>query len=304
MTRLAIVGFGKIANDEHLPAILAGDAFELVATATKGPGRDGIACFESFDDLLDRGPGFDAVSICVPTHARFDIAMAAIRAGKHVLLEKPPGATLNEVSLLHQMARDRGLSLFASWHTRFAPAVQRTRAMLSKADIRHATLVWSEDVNRWHPGQSWIWQPGGLGVFDAGINGLSLVTDVLPQPFFLSEAKLFIPENRLMPIAAEHSFKLANGAELTARFDWLHQGEDDKALRVHTADGLIVLDHSAERLTVNGELLVDAPLHEYHGIYRRFAELIEASACDVDLLPLSHVADAFMKGERIRTGPF
>ena len=40
--------------------------------------------------------------------------------------------------------------------------------------IRTLTVAWKEDVRIWHPGQAWIWKAGGLGVFDPGINALSI----------------------------------------------------------------------------------------------------------------------------------
>jgi D-galactose 1-dehydrogenase len=45
-------------------------------------------------------------------------------------------------------------------------------------------VIWREDVRVWHPGQDWIWQPGGLGVFDPGINALSIITHILPARSF------------------------------------------------------------------------------------------------------------------------
>ena len=56
-------------------------------------------------------------------------------------------------------------------------------------------------MRRWHPGQAWIWEPGGFGVFDPGINALSIATSIF-APFFLTAARLDFPENRDAPIAA------------------------------------------------------------------------------------------------------
>ena len=51
-------------------------------------------------------------------------------------------------------------------------------------------MDWKEDVTHWHPGQKWIWQAGGLGVFDPGINGLSILTRIMPHGIFLTGAEL------------------------------------------------------------------------------------------------------------------
>ena len=115
------------------------------------------------------------MSLCTPPQARYDDARLALEAGRHVMLEKPPGATLSEVHDLIDLAARRDVTLFATWHSRHAAAVAVTRDWLG-GQGRSASLdiIWKEDVRHWHPGQDWIWQAGGLGVFDPGINALSV----------------------------------------------------------------------------------------------------------------------------------
>ena len=103
---------------------------------------------------------------------------------------------------LQAQADKVGVSLFAAWHSRFAAGVAPARAWLAERKIDSVSIVWREDVRVWHPGQAWIWQPGGLGVFDPGINALSIATHILPRPFFLKDATLILPDNRAAPIAA------------------------------------------------------------------------------------------------------
>ncbi|PMZ18182.1 Gfo/Idh/MocA family protein, partial [Pseudomonas sp. FW306-02-F08-AA] len=86
----------------------------------------------------------DAVAMCQPPQARFDAAVQAIRAGKHVLLEKPPGATLSEVEALTRLSEAAGTTLFAAWHSRFAPAVHDARAWLTERRINHVEITWKE----------------------------------------------------------------------------------------------------------------------------------------------------------------
>jgi len=70
---------------------------------------------------------------------------------------------------------------------------------------------WKEDVLRWHPGQQWIWEPGGFGVFDPGINALSIVTRILPRELVLREATLYVPSDVQTPIAAELDCAICSG---------------------------------------------------------------------------------------------
>ncbi|BBI53534.1 hypothetical protein HORIV_59550 [Vreelandella olivaria] len=99
-------------------------------------------------------------------------------------MKKPPGATLSEVEDLIATAAKQGVSLFAAWHSRFAPGVAQAKQWLRERQVQRVEIEWKEDVRVWHPGQAWIWQPGGMGVFDPGINALSIATEILPQPFF------------------------------------------------------------------------------------------------------------------------
>ena len=67
-------------------------------------------------------------------------------------------------------------------------------------------IIWHEDVHKWHPGQEWIWQPGGFGVFDPGINAFSIATKIFPGGLFVKLADLSFPENAQTPIAADVAF--------------------------------------------------------------------------------------------------
>lgn len=302
--RLAIVGLGKIARDQHLPAIAATPGIELVAIASRNANLDGVAHFATLEELLAQAPEIDAVALCTPPQPRREQAIAALVAGKHVLLEKPPGATLSEIMPLQAMVQERGLTLFATWHSRFAPAVAPARAFLAQHKVRSVTIDWKEDVRVWHPGQDWIFEPGGLGVFDPGINALSILTAVLPEPVFVTGAELSFPSNRQAPIAANLELASASGVPIRAAFDFLQTGQQTWSIHVETDAGALSLETGGARLSHAYQVLVDAPEQEYAGIYRRFVELVREGRSDVDLAPLTLVADAFLLGRRKTVGPF
>jgi D-galactose 1-dehydrogenase len=302
--RLAIVGLGKIARDQHLGAIEATSGIELVAVASRNAKLDGVSCFSDIDELLASGIAIDAVSLCTPPQGRFSQAKAALDAGKHVMLEKPPGATLSEVYALEALAESKGLSLFATWHSRAAAAVEPARALLGQRKIRSVSVEWKEDVRHWHPGQGWIWEPGGLGVFDPGINALSIVTRIMPETFHLVASELTFPANRAAPIAASLSFETAGGIPVGAEFDWRQTGPQTWDIRVETDEGSVVLTHGGSRLFVDGESRMVEEDKEYSNLYRDFVSLVAKGASDTDFSPLVHVADAFMLGRRIQTEAF
>ena len=302
--RVAIVGLGKIARDQHISAIAETAGIELAATVSRNASINGIRHFATLDELLDRVPDIDAVALCTPPQGRQAQAAAALKAGKHVLLEKPPGATVSELTPLIAEARQTGHTLFATWHSRFAPAVEAARAFLAGRQIRSVVVEWKEDVRVWHPGQAWIWEPGGFGVFDPGINALAILTRILPRPFFLTEAELSYPDNRATPIAANLVFSDGTGLPILAEFDWRQTGPQTWDIRVETDAGRLTLSRGGSRLDHDDRTLVHEQQAEYRGIYQRFVELITSRVSDVDLSPLLHVADAFMLGRRRDVEPF
>ncbi|EPC02754.1 hypothetical protein L861_10435 [Litchfieldella anticariensis FP35 = DSM 16096] len=295
---IGLVGVGKIACDQHLPAIDSSPDFRLVATADPHSRLDGVDGYDSLAAMLNGVPGLQAVAICTPTHLRYSQARIALEHGKGVLLEKPPGATLSEVEDLISQADRQGCPLFAAWHSRFAPGVAAAREWLAEKAIHRVEIEWKEDVRVWHPGQAWIWEPGGMGVFDPGINALSIVTRILPRAFFLREASLQVPSNCQTPIAAELSFSDAQDTPIHAAFDFRQTGPQTWDIHVDTDDGRLSLTHGGSRLVIGRQVVLEAEEREYAGLYARFAELVRAGTSDVDVAPLRHVADAFLYGHR------
>lgn len=302
--RIAIIGLGKIARDQHLPSILADHRFELVAVSTRSgdPGL-GVPCFADHAQMFESLRGrLDAVAICTPPIVRHAIARAALKAGLHVMLEKPPAATLGEVEDMQRIARASGRTLFAAWHSQQAAAVPAAAALLAGQKVKSLAIEWREDVRKWHPGQEWVWAPGGFGVFDPGINALSIATRILPQPLFVYEATLLVPANRQSPIAASLAFA---EPDFTAEMDWRHAESEQWTIRIKTGDGAsIELREGGARLLVDGVERAVESRGEYPGLYDRFAALIAARESEVDREPLRIVADAFLVGRRESVEPF
>lgn len=296
--KIGIVGVGKIARDQHLPALEANPDYQLVAIASRNAALSGVANFLSLEAMLEAMPELDAVSLCAPPTVRYAQARQALAAGKHVMLEKPPGATLSEVEDLAHQARSAGRTLFATWHSRHAPGVAPARDWLAGRTIRGVTIEWKEDVRVWHPGQAWIFEPGGMGVFDPGINALSIATAILPQAFHLREATLQVPENRQAPIAAQLTFSDAAETPIQADFDFRQTGPQTWDIHVDTDAGRLTLSKGGSELYIDGERQPTGDEQEYPGLYARFAELVAGGESDVDVAPLRHVADAFLLGRR------
>ncbi|HWM29212.1 MAG TPA: Gfo/Idh/MocA family oxidoreductase [Woeseiaceae bacterium] len=302
--RIALVGIGKIACDQHVPALAGSDAFEVVAAASPHHRLEGVPNFASIEALLDAIPDLDAVAICTPPQLRYEIARYALQRGRHVLLEKPPGATLNEVAALIDLAERSNVALFAAWHSQEAAAVGPARRWLVDRKVRRVTVTWKEDVRVWHPGQAWIWKAGGLGVFDPGINALSILTRILPGTLVLKDAELAFPSNCETPIAA--SLKMTNefGTEVGMELDFLQAGPPSWDIEIETDRGPLLLSKGGAVMRVGDAAPVAEPNDEYPNLYRRFEQLVRERRIDVDVAPFRLVADALMCGRRTLAEPF
>lgn len=316
--RIAIVGVGKIARDQHVPALAASPDWTLAATASRAGSVEGIPSYTALPELLAAHPEIEAISLCLPPAPRFEAAMQAIRARRHVMLEKPPGASLAECHALEAAAAEAGVSIYATWHSREAAQVAAAKAWLADKTLKSLRIIWKEDVRRWHPGQEWIWRPGGLGVFDPGINAFSILTGILPVPVHVTGGTLDFPENCQTPIAAEIDFFHPGGASVCASLDFLKTGEQIWSMEIETEEGSLLLADGGARLAVDGveqaapgagvDDVDDGtnPLlgGEYSRLYAKMAALVRAGESEMDLSPMVHVADAFLLGARRTVAPF
>jgi predicted dehydrogenase len=305
--RIAIIGYGKIAEDEHVPSIAGNERFALVANVgSKAPREGDVPGFARHPEMFDAVSDVDAVAICTPPSVRYDIARECIERGLHVLLEKPPATTLSEIEDLACLAEGRQVTLFTTWHSQYNPAVDAAAQALAGKRIGRMRIDWRESVRKWHPGQQWIWEVGGFGVFDPGINALSIASKIFPGPLFVRDAELSIPGDLEMPIAASIGFSspVADG-EVSAGFDWREEKDEIWTIEVETSDGLkLRLSGGGARLEIAGGEMVEAEREEYPRIYRRFADLIDERRSLVDVTPLRLTADAFLVGKRVSVEPF
>jgi predicted dehydrogenase len=300
--RIALIGAGKIARDQHVPALAASPDFTLVATADPVGGIEGVPAFPSLDALLADGRALDAVSVCTPPRGRGTIVARALAAGLHVMMEKPPATTLSEVAAMEEQARAAGTGLFAAWHSREAGAVAPAKAWLARRRVTGFSIAWKEDIRRWHPGQDWILDAGGFGVFDPGINALSIATAILPQRLTVTHASFEVPANRQSPVTAR--MRLASGgARGEAVLDFLEAEAPCWDLHVATGDGALRIGEGGGLLEIDGvrERFANA---EYARLYARFAAVAQARAIDVDARPSRLVADAFTIASRRQVAAF
>lgn len=300
--KIAVIGIGKISQDQHLPVIDKSRHFELAAcVSTRGVGHRNVPVFRTAAELYEKMPEVGLVSICTPPGVRHALVREALDAGKDVLMEKPPTPTISELDDLVSYANKKDRVLFQTWHSRYNEAVEEARKILKMEGVASVRIDWRESVRKWHPGQDWVWQPGGFGVCDPGINAMSIFTRIMPFPVFVESARLRFPANRQTPVDVDIVFKSTakHGPIMTAGFNWLEETGEIWTIAVETLKGTSLrLEKGGTVLVVDGETKLENPSEEYEGIYERFAKLLKKRKSEVDGAPLLLIADAFLLGAR------
>ena len=305
--RIGLVGIGQIAKVQHIPVLLASPEFQLTALASRSPPEapDGVATFRTLGEMIAAG-NLDAVALCMPPQVRYDAARTALEAGLHVLLEKPPAQTVSEVDDLAARAAVAGRTLFASWHSMFSGAVAPARAILAERGVTGMRITWKEDVEKFHPGVSWFWEPGGMGVFDPGINAFSIAVGCLPEALFVRSALFRVPEGAHTPVAASIAFATPTHQDgFSAELDWDHRGDETWSITWTLGDGgVLELQRGGADLALDGKAVVQEAEEEYPRLYRHFAALIREGRSDAETRPLQIAADAFSLARIERVAAF
>lgn len=307
-SKIAVVGVGKIAIDQHLPVIDKSRDFTVAATvSTRGIAHKNLPVFKTQAELFEAMPDVGIVAICTPPGVRHAYVREALDAGKDVLMEKPPTPTVSELDDLVAYGKKKDRVLFQTWHSQYNDAVDEARKILKKEGVANVRIDWRESVRKWHPGQDWVWEPGGFGVFDPGINALSIFTRIMPFPVFVERSVLRFPANKQTPVDVEIVFKSGqmHQPKLTAGFNWLEESGEIWTIAIETQSGrALKLEKGGTVLRDGRQVLVEKPSQEYEGIYKRFAKLLRKRESDVDGTPLRLVADAFLLGARENVDAF
>ncbi|MGB5239446.1 MAG: Gfo/Idh/MocA family oxidoreductase [Prochlorococcaceae cyanobacterium] len=162
--QVAVAGLG-FGEKVHLPALRACPGTEPVALWHPRPERLEAACraaelpgHSDFAALL-ADPAVEAVVIATPPGPRFELARAALEAGKHLLLEKPVALEVSQVLALRRLAIERGLSVAVDFEYRAVPVFQQLRALLSQGVLGDPWLVRFDWLmsSRADPGRAFSW---------------------------------------------------------------------------------------------------------------------------------------------------
>jgi predicted dehydrogenase len=200
------------------------------------------ACTHS-SQLID-DPAIDAIIIATPVSTHFDLAMSSLRAGKHVLVEKPLAANSEQATQLIDEANARGLVLMVDHTFVYTDAVRKMRELIASGELGE---IYYYDAVRVNLG---LFQHDVNVIWDLGIHDLSIMDCVLPakpiaisatgishipgQPENVAYITLFFPDrqiahihvNWLAPVKVRHT--LIGGSEKMILYDDLEPSEKVK----------------------------------------------------------------------------
>ena len=163
--RVGIVGAGFVAQTVHLPFLKGIPSVDLVAIADVDQGK-AIAMgrkynipvtSDSYDDLL-KNENIDVIDICTPPFTHAEVARAAARRGKNVIVEKPMALTLNEALDMRNEIRATGTRLGVVLNLRYMPLTRTVLQVLNSGvigDLHHVAAT----VHTYAPPGQWAGHP-------------------------------------------------------------------------------------------------------------------------------------------------
>jgi 1,5-anhydro-D-fructose reductase (1,5-anhydro-D-mannitol-forming) len=192
--RWVVVGVGDIATRRVIPAIQAEPHSELLGVVTRTPakaGRYGVRAWTALEQALAE-PEADSVYIATPVSLHAPQSIAALRAGKHVLCEKPVGLNYAEASAMEAVARESGRLLGVAYYRRTYPKVQRARQLMTEGAIGRPVLaeinchMWFDDIDG---PRGWLLRPamsGGGPLYDIASHRIDLLNYLFGRPVRVS----------------------------------------------------------------------------------------------------------------------
>ncbi len=184
-----VAGIGDIARRRVIPAILAERRSTLYGFITRDPVKaeayPGTRAWPTIEEALEDS-AIDAVYIALPVALHADVAIAALRAGKHVLCEKPMALNDAEAGRMVAEARTSGRLLGAAYYRRLYPKLIRAKQLIAEGAIGQPVLV-EANCHGWLPeaARGWLLDPklaGGGPLYDIGSHRIDAMHFLFGRP--------------------------------------------------------------------------------------------------------------------------
>ncbi len=189
MLNWIVIGIGDIATRRVIPAIQAESRSHLYGFVTRDPAKAdpyGVRVWKTLDEAL-ADPKVDVVYVGTPVFLHAPQTIQSLRAGKHVLCEKPMAMNEAEARSMVKAAEESGKQFGVAYYRRCYPKVQRAKQLLAAGAI--GTLVVAELANHmWFDGagsRSWLVDPakaGGGPLFDIASHRIDVLNFLFGQP--------------------------------------------------------------------------------------------------------------------------
>ncbi len=262
MFKIGIIGCGKIAQVRHIPEYADNPNVKLAGyydlnqeRAAELAKQYGGKTYASYQDLL-ADKEIDAVSVCTANSSHAEITIAALKAGKHVLCEKPMATTLAESEAMVKTAQETGKFLMIGHNQRLAKAHVKAKELIASGLIGEIITF---RTTFGHPGpETWSVDPGkntwffdknraAMGAMaDLGIHKTDLIHFLTGQTIIETTARLTTIDKRdaggaLIGVDdnATCIFRLDGGALGTMTVSWTYYGAEDNSTVIYGSKGVM-----------------------------------------------------------------
>lgn len=225
--RWGLIGCGDIARKRVAPALrdVAGSELFAVARSRADQAESfaeefGAARWYATAEELLADDEVDAVYIATPVHLHAAQTVAAARAAKHVLCEKPMAMNTSECDQMITACQDHGVRLGVAYYRHFYPAVIRLKEILASGEIGTPVIAHIDAFEYFDPGpdhpRRWLLQQqlsGGGPMFDFGCHRIEVLIDLLGIPRRVNSLVSNTIFNRSVEDTATAIFEFENGAQ-------------------------------------------------------------------------------------------
>lgn len=275
MIKIGILGCGKIAQVRHIPeyagnpdCTLRGFFNPTRSRAADMAAQYGGIIYETAEELL-ADPEIDAVSVCAANYAHAELTIKALRAGKHVLCEKPMAISLAECEQMVNVAREEGKFLMIAQNQRLTKAHQLARQLVADGEIGKV-LTFRTSFGHGGP-ETWSITPGkstwffdktkaAMGAMaDLGIHKTDLIQYLLGRRVIRTTAKLMTLDKRGVDgelIGVDDNaiciYELSGGIVGTMTASWTYYAAEDNSTVLYGTDGEIrIYEDPAHSIVLN-----------------------------------------------------
>ena len=266
MVKVGIIGCGKIAQVRHIPEYLDNPNAKLTGLydlnlqrAKELAEKSDCKSYESVEEML-ADPEIDAVSVCVANHVHAEITIAALKAGKHVLCEKPMATKLKDCQMMVDTAEQMSKKLMIGQNQRFAKAHAEAKKLIERGDIGSVLTfkttfghggpeTWSVDAGP----QNWFFDKkrAAMGAMaDLGVHKTDLIQYLLNDTVEETTAKVTTLDKKdsngnLIGVDdnAICIYKMKSGIIGTMTASWTYYGEEDNSTIIYGTEGMLKIYH-------------------------------------------------------------